>query len=50
VFLASGGQGALLKNRPLDPHKTFYYLCLDMFKIFCENLIEMKIKGELDGD
>jgi hypothetical protein len=21
---ASGGQGALLKNRPLDPHKTFY--------------------------
>jgi len=20
---ASGGQGALLKNRPLDPHKTF---------------------------
>ena len=23
-FFASGGQGALLKNRPLDPHKTFY--------------------------
>jgi hypothetical protein len=23
-FLASGGQGAFLKNRPLDPQKTFY--------------------------
>jgi hypothetical protein len=23
LFLASGSQGALLKNRPLDPHKTF---------------------------
>jgi glycerol-3-phosphate dehydrogenase len=23
-FFASAGQGALLKNRPLDPHKTFY--------------------------
>jgi hypothetical protein len=21
---ASGGQGDLLKNRPLDPYKTFY--------------------------
>jgi hypothetical protein len=21
-LFASGGQGALLKNRPLDPHKT----------------------------
>ncbi|MDQ1352316.1 MAG: family NAD(P)-dependent oxidoreductase [Acidobacteriota bacterium] len=25
---ASGGQGAFLKNRPLDPQKTFYYLLL----------------------
>ncbi|MDQ1352183.1 MAG: hypothetical protein QG657_2489, partial [Acidobacteriota bacterium] len=24
--LASGGQGAFLKNRPLNPQKTFYYL------------------------
>jgi hypothetical protein len=23
-LLASGGQGAFLKNRPLDPRKTFY--------------------------
>ncbi len=26
--IASGGQGAFLKNRPLDPQKTFYYLLL----------------------
>jgi hypothetical protein len=24
IFNASGGQGAFLKNRPLDPQKTFY--------------------------
>jgi hypothetical protein len=24
LFFASGGQGAFLKNRPLDPRKTFY--------------------------
>ncbi len=24
-FLASGGQGAFLKNRPLHPQKTFVY-------------------------
>jgi hypothetical protein len=23
-YMASGGQGAFLKNRPLDPQKTFY--------------------------
>jgi hypothetical protein len=28
---ASGGQGTLLKNRPLDPHKTFYIFCLTIF-------------------
>jgi hypothetical protein len=26
---ASGGQGVLLKNHPLDPHKTFYHEYLD---------------------
>jgi hypothetical protein len=25
IIIASGSQGALLKNRPLDPYKTFYY-------------------------
>jgi len=24
LVLASGGQGAFLKSRPLDPQKTFY--------------------------
>jgi hypothetical protein len=24
LFFVSDGQGALLKNRPLDPYKTFY--------------------------
>jgi hypothetical protein len=24
ITFASGGQGAFLKNRPLDPRKTFY--------------------------
>ena len=31
---ASGGQGALLKNRPLDPHKTFYKRLFQPLSVF----------------
>jgi hypothetical protein len=31
LLFASGGQGALLKNCPLDPRKIFYYLFFVFF-------------------
>ena len=33
-LFASGGQGAFLKNRPLDPQKTFYYFSLFYLYLF----------------
>jgi hypothetical protein len=34
IMFASGGQGALLKNRPLDPRKTFDSPSGDWFIVF----------------
>jgi hypothetical protein len=34
-FFASGGQGVLLKNHPLDPRKTFYKKTFFLGQEYC---------------